>query len=134
MVHSLRPWLMAALVALPAVSAPSSGFDVRVKEGLVTIDARAAPLSDVLDQLGHQTGMKVVYEAGRPRQIVSAAIEGLPPADALAKLLEGLGVGYGFSLDATGARVETLIISGAAGAAKASLAPSPSHLPLARPV
>lgn len=131
MVHSVRPWLIAALVAFPAVSAPPSGFDVRAKEGLVTIDARAVPLSDVLDQLGHQTGMKLVYEAGRPRQLVSASLEGLPPPVALAKLLEGLGVGYSFSLDVTGTRVETLIISGVSAAATASLARPRS--PAARP-
>jgi hypothetical protein len=131
MVHSVRPWLIAALVAGPAASAPTTGVDVRVKEGLVTIDAHEAPLSDVLDQLGRQTGMKLVYEAARPRQIVSASIEGLPQPVALTKLLEGLGVGYSFSLDLTGTRVETLIISGVTGAATASLARPPS--PPARP-
>lgn len=118
---SLRPWLIAAL-AVPVVSAPTSGLDVRVKEGLVTIDAHEAPLSDVLDQFGRQTGMKLVYEAPRPRQIVSAFIEGLPQPVALTKLLEGLGVGYSFSLDPTGTRVETLIISGVTGSTTASLA------------
>ena len=131
MVHSVRPWLIAALIAGPVASAPTTGVDVRVKEGLVTIDAHEAPLSDVLDQLGRQTGMKLVYEAGRPRQMVSASIEGLPQPVALTKLLEGLGVGYSFSMDLTGRRVETLIISGVSGTATASLARPPS--PAARP-
>ncbi len=118
--HSLRPWLVTAL-ALPLFPAPS-GSGIRVEEGLVTIDARAAPLSDIVDQLGHQTGMRVVYESGRPRQIVTASIEGLTPPAALAKLFEGLGVDYCFSLDVTGSRVEALIISGATGAPRV---PSP---------
>jgi len=130
MVHSVRPWLIAALVAVPAASAPTTGVEVRVKEGLVTIDAHEAPLSDVLDQLVRQTGMKLVYEAARPRQIVSASI-GLAQPVALTKLLEGLGVGYSFSMDLTGTRVETLIISGVSGTATASLARPPS--PAARP-
>jgi hypothetical protein len=119
--RALRPWLIAAL-ALPVVSAPSSGFEIRVEKGLVSIDAHEAPLSEVLDQLGRQTGMKLVYEAGRPHQIVSASIAGLPPPVALTKLLEGLGVGYGFSLDPTGTRVQTLIISGVTASINASLA------------
>jgi hypothetical protein len=121
--HSLRPWLIAAL-ALPVASAAPSGFDVRVKDGLVTIDAREAPLSDVLDQLGRQTGMKLVYEAGRPRQIVSAVIEGVSPPVAVARLLEGLGVGYGFSLDPSGHRVETLLISGVTATVNTSARPA----------
>lgn len=129
--HFLGPWLIAAL-ALPVASAAPSGFDVRVKEGLVTIDAHEAPLSELLDQLGRQTGMKLVYEAGKPRQIVSAAIEGVPPPEALARLLEGLGVGYVFSLDPTGKRVETLIISGVTAATSASLS-RPGPQPAGRP-
>jgi hypothetical protein len=66
--------------------------------------------------------MKLVYEAGRPRQNVSAFIEGLPPPVALTKLLEGLGIGYSFSLDLKGTRIETLIMSGVTATASASSA------------
>src|SRR5262249_24771277 len=53
-----------------------------------------------------------------PRTVVRGRqVEDATPADALANILEGLGVSYALRLDATGAKVETLLILGAAGGA-----------------
>jgi hypothetical protein len=90
-------------------------LEVQATGGHVTIRARAVSLARVLEQLGKQTGMQVVYEAAPPSQLVSASVEADSPREALTRILEGLGVSYAFRMDRSGTRVEMLLITGAAG-------------------
>jgi len=115
----------AVLVLLAVLVGPATAeVSVRVTGGTVDLTATAAPLSEVLDRLGRQTGMKVVYEGPAPRQLVTVSLKGRTPAEAVLSVLEGLGVNFALVADTTGARVQTLVV---AGTASASAASSPSR-------
>jgi hypothetical protein len=88
-------------------------------------------LADILTRFAQATGAEVVYEAPRPRQLVSVVIEAASPAEAITRLLEGQGLNYALRLDHTGRNVEMLILTGAASpaAAPAAAARSPRASP-----
>jgi hypothetical protein len=90
----------------------------------VDLTATAAPLADVLDRLARQTGMKVVYEGPAPRQLVTLSLHGRTPAETVLAVFEGLGINYALVADATGARVQTLMVAGSAPASSSS-SPNP---------
>ena len=104
---------MAALVLLALTASLSAAeVTVRVSGGHVDLAAKAAPLSEVLDRLGRQTGMKVVYEGPAPRQLVTLSLAGRSPAEAVASILEGQGLNYALVLDVTATRVDKLLVTG----------------------
>jgi hypothetical protein len=113
---------LLALVAAPA----AADIDVRMSAGRVDVHVKAAPLTEILDRLSRQTGMKVVYEGAPPRQLVTAALDGRTPAEAVLAVLEGLGLNYAVVMDASGQRIDTLLLAGTGapvpGAAQAALA------------
>jgi hypothetical protein len=113
--------LAAALLAWPlAAGAALSDARVLLENGLVSIHSQSAPLAEVLTRFAQATGAEVVYEASRPRQPVTVAIEGASPAEAIARLLEGQGLDYVLRLDRTGTKVELLVVSGTGSPAAAS--------------
>jgi hypothetical protein len=87
-------------------------------------------MADVLDRLAKQTGMKVIYDGAPPRQMISVALEGRTPAEAVLGILEGQGLNYLLVMDATGTRVQTLMMAGSAPAG----APGPAGAPSFNPV
>lgn len=115
----MRPaaWLVGLVLAAGPAAAEVA---VRVSGVQVDLTATAAPLADVLEGLAHQTGMKVVYEGSAPRQLVTLSLHGRTPAETVLALFEGLGINYALVADATGARVQTLVVAGAAAASPSS--------------
>jgi hypothetical protein len=124
---------LASSVLLLAASAFAGEVDVRgTAAGRVSVRVTAAPLSDVLDRLARQTGMKVVYDGAPPRALVRGRqVENVTVADAVADVLEGLGVSYALRLDATGLKVDTLLVL---GAVRSSSSSSSSSSPVPRSV
>ena len=127
---------LAAGGVLLAVSAFAGEVDVRpTQAGRVSLSITSAPLSEVLDRLARQTGMKVVYDGPPPRALVRGRqVEDATVADAVANVLEGLGVSYALRLDATGAKVDTLLVLGAVRGASSSSPSSPPARPSVPPV
>ena len=123
-----RPLVAALAVCLLAGTA-SAEVKVHFDAGRVDLAATAAPLSEVLDRLGRQTGMKVLYEGAAPRTPVTITLRGRTPAETVLAVLEGLGVNYALIGDGTGSGASTLVIAGTAAAApgsgRAAAAPSP---------
>lgn len=113
--------LTALLLALP-VAGGTARSDTRVllDHGRVSIHSESAPLADILTRFAQATGAKVVYEAARPRQLVSVVIDAGSAAEAIAMLLEGQGLNYVLRLDPSGQNVEMLLVTGGAGAPAAS--------------
>jgi hypothetical protein len=111
---------VASLVLCLVATVTSAEVSVRVSGGRVDLTATAAPVADVLDRLARQTGMKVVYEGPAPRQLVTVSLHGRTPAETILAVFEGLGLNYAMIADSTGAAVQTLMVSGAAGASAAS--------------
>ena len=115
----------AALVAASLLLVPRPGaaaVEVRVAGQSVDVQATNAPLSEVLDRLSRQTQMKVVYEGVPPRQMISLDLRGRTPVEAVVAALEGQGVNYAMSMDDTGTRVQTLLVTGTASSSPASRA------------
>lgn len=113
---------LIAGAALLAAGPAAAEVTIAVNQGRVNLDARSAPLSDVLDRLARQTAMQVTYEGTPPRNLVTASVAAATPAQAVLSVLEGLGVNYAIQLDASGSQVRTLLLvsartTGAAGAA-----------------
>ena len=109
--------------ALALLAAPvRAGVEVTAADGHVNVTAAQAPLSDVLDGLARKTRMKVVYEGGTPRNPVTIELRGHTPAEAVLRVLEGLGLNYALALDLSGTQVETLMIVGAGGSSSSSSA------------
>jgi len=126
----------AALVVwslLLAAGTASADVQVRLVDGRVDVQATAAPLADVLDRIARQTGMKVVYEGPAPRFLVSLSLERRTPAEAVLGTLEGLGLNYALQLDATGTRIQTLVMAGATSPS-ASFRSTSTPAPVSRPV
>ena len=109
-----------------ALSAPPvrAEVDVQYKGGRVDVRATAAPLAEVLDRLARATGMKVVQQGVTPSMLLSLSFQGRTPAEAVFGVLEGLGLNYAFVLDASGSRIETLVLAGSAGGRPASTTPT----------
>jgi hypothetical protein len=116
-----------ALLLLAASTRANAGVEVRVEGPRVSVRAEAAPLSEVLDRLAKQLGMKLTYEGAAPRVLVSAALENRTPAEAVLGVLEGLGLDYLARMDASGTRIDALIVS--TSGASASAAGSPIRPP-----
>lgn len=89
---------------------------VRVTGGRVDVISTTAPLAEVLDRLARQIGMKVVYDGASPRQLVTVSLLGRSPAEAVHDLLEGQGLNYALVADASGAGVQTLLMTGSTAA------------------
>ena len=100
-----------ALLAVPV----GAEVDIQYKEGRVDVRATAAPLAEVLDRLARTTGMKIVQQGVTPTMLLSLSLQGRTPAEAVFGVLEGLGLNYAFVLDASGNRIETLVLAGSAG-------------------
>jgi hypothetical protein len=96
--------------------------------GRVSIRSESIPLAEVLTHFAQATGAEVVYEAARPRQLVTVVIEAASPAEAIARLLEGQGLNYALRLDPSGRNVEMLVVTGNGGSG-ASAVTGPDRSP-----
>jgi hypothetical protein len=125
----MRPCLALALSLLAAPTQPE--IRVSLQDGRVVVRTARAPLAEVLKRFAEATGMEVVYEAARPRQLVTVTIEAASAAQALQQLLEGQGLNYILRLDSTGKLVRTLVVAGSPSSAPApaSAARSPRASP-----
>ncbi len=98
---------------------------IQVNGKAIDLQATAAPLSEVLERLAKQTGMKVAFDGSAPRQLVTLSIRGRPLADTVLALFEGLGVNFALVTEADGAGVRSLVVTGST--APSSSPPSPSR-------
>lgn len=115
---------------LLAVLGLEAQVSVRAAEGRVDVSASGAPVSLILQNLSNQTGMKVLYDGAPPRELVTLFLEHSTPAQAVIRLLEGLGLSYALVSDASGERVDVLLIVSASSGVRP---PSPGGEPPARP-
>jgi hypothetical protein len=115
---------LLALVALLSGRGILSGTDVRVDGGRVVVQANEAPLTDVLSRFSQATGAKIVYDAAKPRQLVTVEIDASTQAEALSQLLEGQGLSYAVRLDPSGQSVDMLFVMGKGQSATAASPPA----------
>jgi hypothetical protein len=104
-------WLLLSVVA-QAADARRTDLEVRAAGGEVTIHARNLPLSQILDRLARATGMDLTYDGARPGIPVTLNVENVSQTEAVLRLMEGLGISYVLRTDASGQRVDLLVVSG----------------------
>jgi hypothetical protein len=116
---------VAGLVLAAVLAARSGAAQTEVRRVGDKLDVRAtaAPVSEVLDRIARETGMKVTYDGPPPRARVSVSLAGVTPAQAVVSVLEGQGLNYAMRMDPRGVRIETLLMVAGSGAA-ASAAPA----------
>ena len=117
-----------ALAAVLAARPGAAQTEVRRVGDKLDVKATAAPVSEVLDRIARETGMKVTYDGPPPRARVSVTLTGVTPAHAVLAVLEGQGLNYALRMDPRAVRIETLLMvasTGAAGAASAPVRPQP---------
>jgi hypothetical protein len=118
-----------ALVALLAARPGGTETEVRKAAGdKLDVRATAAPISEVLDRIARETGMKVTYDGAPPRARVSVTLTGVTPAQAVLAVLEGQGLNYALRMDPKSVRIESLLMvagSGAGAAVAARPQPGP---------
>jgi hypothetical protein len=121
------------LAALLAAGYGAAQTEVRRSGDKVDVRATAAPVSEVLDRLARETGMKVSYDGPPPRARVSVTLTGVTPAQAVLSVLEGQGLNYALRMDPTGARIDTLLlVSSGAAAPPTPTRPVPGPRPIER--
>jgi hypothetical protein len=124
-----------AALTFAAVLAAGHGAaqtEVRRSGDKVDVRATASAVSEVLDRLARETGMKVTYDGPPPRARISVSLTGVTPAQAVLSVLEGQGLNYVLRMDLAGTRVETLLLVASAGAVPP--AAPPRALPGPRPI
>lgn len=129
MPRALAPALLLWLVAGHAAA------EVRLQARGARLDltATAAPLTDVLDRLARQLGMKVQYDGPAPRQLVTLTLRDRTPSEAVLSVLEGQGVNFALVWDPSGVQLQTLVIAGLAGTSTPAASPArPPVEPAAR--
>ena len=117
-----------ALAAVLAAGPGGAQTEVRRVGDKLDVKVTAAPVSEVLDRIARETGMKVTYDGPPPRARVSVTLTGVTPAQAVLSVLEGQGLNYALRMDPRAVRIETLLMvagTGAAGAAPAPVRPQP---------
>jgi hypothetical protein len=104
-----------------------SALEVRVGHGLLSVRAEAVPVAEVLERLSREAGFKLVFEGTRPSQRISLSFDGLPEPEALARVLEGLGLNYALLSDPSGRKPGVLVVSGQAAVTAGGTRLAPVH-------
>jgi len=100
---TVRNALIASLGAALLLASPSlwaQSVDVTYLNGLVTIQCKDAPLSNVFERIEGATGIELTLEDEVKSKRLTANLSGLPVSMAVSRLLEGVGVNYIVMMDA----------------------------------
>jgi hypothetical protein len=117
------PTLVVLLVARPLMAEVTI---TPTGDQHVSVRVVAAPLAEVLDQLARRTGMRVSYEGSQPRQPITLTVEDRTTVQAVMAVMEGQGLNFGLRMDASGTRVDRLLVLGLAPVTPGSASPSGS--------
>jgi hypothetical protein len=128
---------VAGLTLAVVLAARSGGTETEVRKAAgdrLDVRATAAPVSEVLDRIARETGMKVTYDGAPPRARVSVTLTAVTPAQAVLAVLEGQGLNYALRMDPKSVRIETLLMvaGSGAGASVPSARPQPGPRPIDR--
>jgi hypothetical protein len=116
--------------ALEAAAPPKSTLEVTFRDGLLTIHANKASLSDVLFAVHQRTGAEVTIAAGAEQEQVAAEIGPLPAPEAIARLLNGSKFNYLILSNAENPRLlDKIILSPIGAGMAAALGPKIEEVP-----
>jgi hypothetical protein len=128
---------VAGLVLAVVLGARSGAAETEVRKApgdKLDVRATAAPISEVLDRIARETGMKVTYDGAPPRARVSVTLTGVTPAQAVLAVLDGQGLNYALRMDPRAVRIETLLMvaGSGSGASVPAARPQPGPRPIDR--
>jgi hypothetical protein len=105
---TLVPWLVVAAVlfASPDVAAQQI---IRAEGGRVSVAADGVPLQKVLDRFAELVELKVWVRHGVGERVVTVAVEPLPAAVALSRVLLSAGVDFVISGDGTNQPIRLVV-------------------------
>lgn len=107
-----------------------AGIEVQVKESLVDVTAKGAPVAAVLACLGEKTEIDIVdLDKVLPSRTADVAFRRQSPRQAIERVLVQAGLNYALQTDNSGAVVQRIVITGTK-AVPASGAPDPVAVPL----
>src|SRR6185436_8005682 len=112
-----------ALLALLAARPGAPDTEVRKAGEKLDVRANGAPVSEVLDRIARETGMKVTYDGAPPRARITVTLTGVTPAQAVLAVLEGQGLNYALRMDPKAVRIETLLMVAGSGSGASTPAP-----------
>jgi hypothetical protein len=114
-------------------AAASADVKVRLHDGQMDILATRVSISEILDRIATQTGMKVIYDGPRPQKMLTKSVTNRSPADAVLGILEGEGLNFAVILNPAGTQIETLLVTGPAKVKGAPLRQNTGGSPLPVP-
>ena len=123
----------AAAAAVLLLSAPPQApgeVNVKTTGDLVSVSARKASITEVLQSLAHSTGMTVEFEGQTPRTPVDITVVDEPLVTAVDRVLEGSGIDYAFTMDQTERKVVKLLLLSRSQAAPSGTRPPGSRPPV----
>ena len=125
---------VAGLALAVVLGARPGGTETDVRKAAgdkLDVRATAAPISEVLDRIARETGMKVTYDGAPPRARVTVSLTAVTPAQAVLAVLEGQGLNYALRMDPRAVRIESLLMvagSGAGAPVPAARPPGPRQI------
>ncbi len=126
----MRKVAVLTLAVVLAARFGATQTEVRRVGDTLDVRATAAPVSEVLDRIARETGMKVTYDGPPPRARVSVTLAGVTPAQAVLRVLEGQGLNYALRMDARAVRIEALLMVAGSGAGTGTVAPPTPTRPI----
>ncbi|HEU0091032.1 MAG TPA: hypothetical protein VFS78_02910 [Vicinamibacteria bacterium] len=126
----MRKVAVLTLAVVLAARFGAAQTEVRRVGDTLDVRATAAPVSEVLDRIARETGMKVTYDGPPPRARVSVTLAGVTPAQAVLRVLEGQGLNYALRMDARAVRIEALLMVAGSGAGTGMVAPPTPTRPI----
>ncbi len=126
----MRKVAVLTLAVVLAARFGAAQTEVRRVGDTLDVRATAAPVSEVLDRIARETGMKVTYDGPPPRARVSVTLAGVTPAQAVLRVLEGQGLNYALRMDARAVRIEALLMVAGSGAGTGTVAPPTPTRPI----
>jgi hypothetical protein len=126
----VRKTAILTLAIMLAARFAAAQTEVRRVGDTLDVRATAAPVSEVLDRIARETGMKVTYDGSPPRARVSVTLTGVTPAQAVLRVLEGQGLNYALRMDARAVRIEALLMVAGSGAGTGTIPPPTPARPI----
>jgi hypothetical protein len=92
----------------------ANGIDVHVKDSLVDVNAKVAPVSAVIECLGQKLDIEVVdQDKVLPTRVISVAMRRQAPREAVEQILVQAGMNYALQLEKkTGGALKRIVITG----------------------
>jgi len=120
--------LLTPFVVFVSASALRAETSIDVRNGLVDVHAAAAPITEVLEQLGEKTAIHMAFSR-RPTAIITVDLQGVPPRLAVEEVLRRMDRGFGYALGLSPDRTRVVAVIVTAPGRAVAAPPDPFEPP-----